>query len=182
MGRKDDSQKPAVTNGALDPDAFARNLARLVEESGKAMAAYLKPREDGKARDEMAEDIADVVKTLNQVGEYWMADPKRTLEAQTSLFKGYMELWAQTMRRMSGEPAAPVVQPDARDKRFAHPEWSSNPFFDTIKQMYLLTAGWAEKLVRDAETLQPIVDLSHPARILAAAWLGKTRLIDNMPV
>jgi pantoate--beta-alanine ligase len=34
--------------------------------------------------------------------------------------------------------------------------------------------------IRDAETLAPIEDLSRPARILAAAWLGKTRLIDNM--
>jgi pantoate--beta-alanine ligase len=36
--------------------------------------------------------------------------------------------------------------------------------------------------IRDAETLGAIVDLSRPARILAAAWLGKTRLIDNMAV
>ncbi len=36
--------------------------------------------------------------------------------------------------------------------------------------------------VRDAETLAKIDDLSRPARILAAAKIGKTRLIDNMPV
>lgn len=36
--------------------------------------------------------------------------------------------------------------------------------------------------LRDAETLEPMDVLSRPARILAAARLGKTRLIDNLPV
>lgn len=34
----------------------------------------------------------------------------------------------------------------------------------------------------DAETLQPVEILDRPARILAAARLGKARLIDNLPV
>ena len=36
--------------------------------------------------------------------------------------------------------------------------------------------------VRDAETLEPVNDASRPARVLAAAWLGSTRLIDNVSV
>jgi pantoate--beta-alanine ligase len=35
--------------------------------------------------------------------------------------------------------------------------------------------------VRDAETLQPVdADVHRPLRVLAAAWLGRTRLIDNV--
>lgn len=50
---------------------------------------------------------------------------------------------------------------------------------------HLIAAGFTSVdyiTIRDAETLHPVSDLSKPARILAAAWLGKTRLIDNMAV
>lgn len=36
--------------------------------------------------------------------------------------------------------------------------------------------------VRDADTLSPELQPGRPARVLAAAWLGRTRLIDNIPV
>ncbi len=49
----------------------------------------------------------------------------------------------------------------------------------------LLAAGFKSVdyiAVRDAETLQPLTDPARPARVLGAAWLGKTRLIDNIAV
>ena len=36
--------------------------------------------------------------------------------------------------------------------------------------------------VRDALTLEPVETLVRPARVLAAAWLSRTRLIDNVAV
>jgi len=49
----------------------------------------------------------------------------------------------------------------------------------------LLKAGFASVdylEVRDAETLAPVDKLDRPVRILVAARLGKTRLIDNIGV
>lgn len=50
----------------------------------------------------------------------------------------------------------------------------------------LVKAGFAKVdyvAIRHAESLAPFSDaVDAPARILAAAWLGKTRLIDNMAV
>ena len=136
--------------GDVDIEALSRNLARLVEEGGKALAAYLKPREEGKIRSDLAEDLTDAVKTVGRVAQYWMSDPHRALELQTSLGRAYLDLWAGAVRRMAGEQPEPVVAPDPRDKRFSDPEWSQNQFFDFLKQAYLLTAQWADKLVKDA--------------------------------
>jgi len=36
--------------------------------------------------------------------------------------------------------------------------------------------------VCDAETLQPLDQLRGPARVFGAAWIGRTRLIDNVPI
>ncbi len=137
--------------GSVEVEAFAHNIARIVEEGGKALAAYLKPREEGKIKDETADDIAEVVKTIGQVLEYWLSDHQRALELQTSLGRDYLELWGGVAKRMAGEPAAPMVAPDPKDKRFADPEWSQNQFFDFLKQVYLLTVQWSERLVREAE-------------------------------
>ena len=141
--------------GTVDIEQFSRNLARLVEESGRALAAYLKPREEGHEDNELADEITEVVKTLSEVAEYWLSDPQRTVELQTSLGKAYLDLWASAVKRLAGEPAAPAATPAEGDKRFSDPEWSQNQFFDFLKQAYLLTARWADKLVADAADLSP---------------------------
>ena len=141
--------------GTVDIEQFSRNLARLVEEGGRALAAYLKPLEEGHEDNELADEITEVVKTLSEVAEYWLSDPQRTVELQTSLGKAYLDLWASAVKRLAGEPAAPAATPAEGDKRFSDPEWSQNQFFDFLKQAYLLTAQWADKLVADAADLSP---------------------------
>ena len=141
--------------GTVDVEEFSRNLVRLVEEGGRALAAYLKPREEGRDDKELADEVTEVVKTLSEVAEYWLSDPQRTVELQTSLGKAYLDLWASAVRRLAGEPAVPVATPAAGDKRFSDPDWSQNQFFDFLKQAYLLTAQWADKLVTNAADLNP---------------------------
>jgi polyhydroxyalkanoate synthase subunit PhaC len=136
--------------GNVDIEALSRNVARLIEEGGKALAAYLKPREEGKIKTELAEDITDAVKSLGRVAEYWLSDPQRAFELQSSLGRAYLDLWAGAVKRMAGDQSEPVAAPDLKDKRFADPEWSQNQFFDFLKQAYLLTAQWGDRLVRDA--------------------------------
>ena len=139
--------------GGIDVEQFSRNFARLIEEGGKALAAYLKPREEGQIKAEVADEVTDAVKTIGHVAQYWLSDPQRAVELQSSLAKAYLDLWATGVRRLAGEEAAPVATPDPKDRRFTDPEWSTNQFFDFLKQAYLLTTRWADHLVQGAEGL-----------------------------
>ena len=141
--------------GSVDVEEFSRNFARLIEEGGRALAAYLKPREEGHKSNAIAEEVAEVVKTLGQVAEYWLEDPQRALEMQNRLGKAYLDLWASAAKRLTGQEIAPVAAPEAGDKRFSDPEWSSNQYYDFLKQAYLLSARWAKQLVSDAAGLDP---------------------------
>jgi polyhydroxyalkanoate synthase subunit PhaC len=141
--------------GAVDVEEFSRNLARLVEEGGRALAAYLKPREEGRGDGVLAEEVSEVVKTLGQVAEYWLEDPQRAFEVQARLGKAYLDLWASAAKRLTGEEITPVAVPEAGDKRFSDPEWTSNQFYDFLKQAYLLSSRWAKQLVADAADLDP---------------------------
>ncbi len=145
---------PRSEPAGADIEVFARNIARLIEEGGRALAAYMKPREEGRREGEYSE-ITEVVKTLGQVTEYWLRDPQRAVQLQSELGRAYLDLWASAVRRMAGEPAPPVAAPDPRDKRFADAEWSTNQFFDFVKQAYLLTVRWANHLVKDAKDIDP---------------------------
>jgi polyhydroxyalkanoate synthase len=139
----------------FDSEAFAMNIARAMESGGRALAAYLKPRETGELKDKSTEDMTEVVKTLTTVAEYWLSDNERSSELQTRMAKAYLDLWGSAMRRMAGEEAPPAIAPSPRDKRFADPEWKSNQFFDFVMQAYLLTTQWAQDLVRNAEGVDP---------------------------
>ena len=140
--------QPAKT---FDAEAFAMNIARAMENSGKALSAYLKPRESGEVQDRLPAELAEMIKSFSAVAEYWLSDTERAADIQTRIGKGYLDLWASAMRRMAGEQAPPAISPSPRDRRFADPEWKSNQFFDFIMQAYLLTTQWAQDLVHNAQ-------------------------------
>ena len=138
-----------------DFEELSRNMARFVEEAGKATAAYLKPMEERRANTGLADEVSEIVKTLGHVADYWLVDPQKAIEAQSRLGSAFLNLWGNTLKRMQGEAVPPVALPDPKDARFKDVEWSENPVFDFLKQAYLITSRWAERLVEEAEGLDP---------------------------
>ncbi len=152
-GRTSDADILARPFGVRDPEAFARNLARMLEEAGKAASAYLKPREEGEATVSFGENFVEVAKTMVAVFDYWVSEPQRLLDAQTRLTIAYTGLWTASLQRMMGFNIIPFAAPEPGDRRFTDPEWTDNQFFDFLKQFYLVTTRWANEMVEDARGL-----------------------------
>ncbi len=175
-------EKPVAGLPLPNYEALASNTARLMEELGHATAASLKPIEEGRAKAGMSDEVSDVVKTLGQVVENIASDPQRLVMAQTALTKGFLDLWANNLRRVQGETVAPIAEPEANDKRFRDPEWTENPVFDFVKQAYLITTRWADDLVQQADHVDE--HTKHKAQFYVrqlASALSPTNFVATNP-
>lgn len=139
-----------------DFERIAHNAARFIEQSGKAIAAYLKPFETGEAgRNDVSDQVAVALTSIGRVAEHWMSDPTRMAEAQAAIATPFLQLWAQTYRRMSGEQVEPIVPVDKTDKRYSAPEWSNVPLYDFLRQAHAIASRWADDLVERSGPVDP---------------------------
>lgn len=135
-------------------EALSANLARAAVTAQGAIAEAALRQADRPAA--LSVDPFHVAPALTEVMSALAAQPDRLMRAQAELFTGYMELWRTTTAKVAdGEALAPVVEPAKGDRRFTDPEWSTNPVFDVMKQSYLLSSNWLNKLLSEVETPDP---------------------------
>ena len=175
-----DAAKPIVAT-IPNFEKLAQNATRMLEEGARVMAAYMRPLEKGETPSAAGTELADGIRAIGKVAEYWLSDPARTLQAQTALTSGFMTLWGNTLRRMSGEAVAPLLPPDPKDKRFADPQWQDSPIFDFIRQAYTLTVNWTNTLVAENRDLEPLerMKAAFYVRQMAAALSPSNFLATN---
>ena len=83
-----------------------------------------------------------------------MPDLEPFARMQQEFAAQHAQLWQSMLQRKQGEAAEPLVKPEPGDRRFSAPEWADNPFFDYLRQAYLLNSAF---LTKAAETA-PIED------------------------
>jgi len=139
----------ASTPPLVEPDRVAENMARIIEDGSRALATMIE--RSGGTSGPVSEGVGEATAALASVYANWMSDPTRFAQAQSDLMQGYAQLWTNQMARMMGATPEPVARPEPGDNRFRDADWVQNPYFDFLKQFYLLTAQWSEDLVRDAD-------------------------------
>lgn len=99
-------------------------------------------------------DLRDMVMSYAYFTSKILIDPKEMVKFQGNylhFLDKQQKLFAGMMDKQSGKLSAPIIQPTPEDKRFKAPEWSDQPFFDYIKQSYLLVSKSMRNVIEDLE-------------------------------
>ncbi len=142
---------------------------RLLKALGQARAvppALRGPNQDlylKAATGYMTEMMHNPAKLIEHQLEFWGKSVKHYVEAQHLLAQGKLE--------------APTDETPT-DRRFSHALWDTNPYFNFIKQQYLMNAAAVQQAVDDIDTLdseekkrlryfsQQLVDMISPTNFL----------------
>ncbi|MGV6847044.1 MAG: PHA/PHB synthase family protein [Marinibacterium sp.] len=186
MATRDDNSS---TNTGESLDRLSDNLHR-VEELSQRLIQVLARRKghhvalDGPGQDLFAkaaaaywaEAVQDPAKIMEHQIRYWGKSVAHFIEAQAALAQGKLK--------------APD-DPGPSDPRFTHPLWDTHPYFNFIKQQYLINAEAIEQAVQDVDDLnetekrrlryfaRQIVDLMAPTNYLASNPEALERAVET---
>ena len=98
-------------------------------------------------------EVVGLPETLAELTRQMISEPEHLAQAQMKFWENGLKLLGYFNARLAGQHPAPVAQPAPGDKRFTNADWSEDPYFDFLKQQYLLFTGWVEDLVDGANGL-----------------------------
>jgi polyhydroxyalkanoate synthase len=172
---RDDGEEHAVGENL---ERLNENLAKI-EDLSKRLVAALSARKPGDAGLEgpgqdlmmkagMAmwqEALTNPAKMMERQAQYWGQALTQYMEVQKELAQGHL-----TLEEADDIPG---------DKRFANPLWKTHPYFNFVKNQYLISAEAMQAAVADLEGLTPrdrrrieffagqMIDLFSPTNYLA---------------
>ncbi len=86
---------------------------------------------------------SDFARSLQSVG----VDAAKLAALHAQYFQQHAALWQSTLAREAGRDAAPVAPSERGDRRFSSAEWRANPWFDYLRQSYLINSRFLDEWV-----------------------------------
>jgi polyhydroxyalkanoate synthase len=153
------------------------NLARVEALSQRMVAALAQKRAPNPALEGPGQDL--FMKAGSAVMRDWLDNPAKFLETQISYWGQAVKHYVEAQQVLAKGKLAPPADTGPKDRRFSNPLWDSNPYFNFVKQQYLISAKAVEEAVAGIEGLddvdrkrvdyftRQIVDMMAPTNFLA---------------
>ena len=91
---------------------------------------------------------SEFTRSLKSVG----VDSAKFAALQARYFQLHAALWQSALARETGRAAMPVTPPDGSDRRFSSAEWQRVPWFDYLRQSYLINSRFLSDWIETLET------------------------------
>lgn len=168
-----------MTENLSKVDALRERLTHVLANRHTHQAALDGPNQDlfaKAAKAYMQEAVANPAKLIEHQLAFWSKSVTHFVEAQQAFAKGTL--------------AAPEDRSE-KDRRFANPMWEQHPYFNYVKQQYLMNADAIAQAVEDVEDMEPpekqrlkyfskqIIDMMSPTNFLATNPDALQRAVDT---
>ena len=91
---------------------------------------------------------SEFARSLQSVG----VDSAKFAALQARYFQLHAALWQSALTREAGRDATPIAPPDRGDRRFSSAEWQRIPWFDYLRQSYLINSRFLSDWIEALET------------------------------
>src|SRR5262245_14564355 len=101
--------------------------------------------------------LSALTQSSNELTQGWMrvmASAPSLPSFDSSLQQRYFEQQALLWTALASGKRETLIRPEPGDRRFASKEWQDNPYYDYLKQSYLLAARFLEQMIDSAQLEQ----------------------------
>jgi len=142
-----------VTDSSADLEKLNANLARLEVLSQRLAAAISQKRPANPSLESPGLDLY-----ARAASAFWgeaLQNPAKLIEQQVAYWGKTLAHYAEVQKLMNEGKLEAPADPTAKDRRFANPLWQTHPYFNFIKQQYLMNAEALDRAVKGIEGLDP---------------------------
>jgi polyhydroxyalkanoate synthase len=146
------SRRSASDPAFVSPEELAGVMADIAGQSHQLMQKFLAAQQHAGVPG--LADPLGIGRAFLELTGALISRPEKLIEAQFKAWNAGLNLWLDSAGRMLGTASPSSPEPGTTpDKRFRHEAWEQHPFFDFIRQSYLIAAETMLNLTAEAEGL-----------------------------
>lgn len=130
------------------------NLTKVEDLTQRLLRAMGQKKPLGKSLSGPSQDLYS--KAMGAYWQEWMQDPAKLLEHQIGYWGKSVTHFVEAQKAFGKGTLSAPDDPGPKDRRFSNDLWTTNPYFNFIKQQYLINADAIQQAVEDIDHLDPV--------------------------
>ncbi|NCO86388.1 MAG: class I poly(R)-hydroxyalkanoic acid synthase [Rhodobacterales bacterium] len=183
------NESPPPPDPGKSLEKLDANLARLEELTQRMLAAMSQARQVPTSLQGPNHEL--YAKAATALWADMMHNPAKMIEQQVGYWGKTLKHYVEAQQVLAQGRLAPPSDPTPRDRRFSNPLWDTHPYFNFIKQQYLINAEAVQTAVAAVEGLdakerkrldyfsRQIIDMLSPTNFLATNPEALERAVET---